>query len=327
MDFRGHGDTHTTRDDDLSIDVMVSDVENVVRELYGDTTPIVLIGHSMGGAVAVHTAVRNNITSLAGLIVIDVVEGTALESLSSMQSFLHSRPKTFTSLEHAIEFCVRTGQIRNIDSARVSMVGQLKRVDTDETATAEIEHHLHDATAANQSSAIQEEDAEEASDTLTVTPSTARVEQSLPVFKKPHGVTVDASVVAPVAAAPAVTQSSQDTSKSPSTSASGVYGWRIDLSRTDKYWKGWFEGLSKMFLSCPIAKLLLLAGVDRLDKELTVGQMQGKFQLQVLPQCGHAVHEDNPDKVAEVFAAFLVRNRLVAPADSFHGSGATADLL
>ena len=45
-----------------------------------------------------------------------------------------------------------------------------------------------------------------------------------------------------------------------------------------------------MFLSVNVPKLLLLAGVDRLDKELMVGQMQGKFQMQVLPQCGHAVH-------------------------------------
>lgn len=32
--------------------------------------------------------------------------------------------------------------------------------------------------------------------------------------------------------------------------------------------------------------------------------------MQVLPQCGHAVHEDVPDKVAEVVATFLLRNRL-----------------
>lgn len=43
--------------------------------------------------------------------------------------------------------------------------------------------------------------------------------------------------------------------------------------------------------------MLLLAGVDRLDKELAVGQMQGKFQMQVIGQVGHAVHEDAPDKV------------------------------
>ena len=41
------------------------------------------------------------------------------------------------------------------------------------------------------------------------------------------------------------------------------------------YWEGWFKGLSKMFLSSRIPKLLLLAGIDRLDKELTIAQMQG----------------------------------------------------
>lgn len=29
---------------------------------------------------------------------------------------------------------------------------------------------------------------------------------------------------------------------------------------TEKYWKGWFEGLSSLFLSIPSPKLLLLAG-------------------------------------------------------------------
>lgn len=38
------------------------------------------------------------------------------------------------------------------------------------------------------------------------------------------------------------------------------YTWRIDLSRTEKYWRGWFEGLSNKFLSCEVPKLLLLAG-------------------------------------------------------------------
>ncbi|KAI0234780.1 Protein phosphatase methylesterase 1 [Lamellibrachia satsuma] len=95
------------------------------------------------------------------------------------------------------------------------------------------------------------------------------------------------------------------------------YTWRIDLSKTDKYWRGWFEGLSKLFLGCEVPKMLLLAGVDRLDKDLTVGQMQGKFQMQVLPQCGHAVHEDVPDKVADVLATFMVRHRMVEPTSNF----------
>ena len=42
--------------------------------------------------------------------------------------------------------------------------------------------------------------------------------------------------------------------------------------------------------------MLLLAGMDRLDTALTVGQMQGKFQLTCMPQSGHAIHEDQPLK-------------------------------
>lgn len=48
----------------------------MVEALYGDLPPpIMLIGHSMGGAIAVHTAVANLVPSLLGLCMIDVVEG------------------------------------------------------------------------------------------------------------------------------------------------------------------------------------------------------------------------------------------------------------
>lgn len=69
------------------------------------------------------------------------------------------------------------------------------------------------------------------------------------------------------------------------------YTWRIDLSKSEQYWSGWFENLSAKFLDLNVPKLLLLASIDGLDRALTVGQMQGKFQLQVLARCGHAVHE------------------------------------
>ena len=54
---------------------------------------------------------------------------------------------------------------------------------------------------------------------------------------------------------------------------------------------GWFQGLSKAFLSARTARLLVLAGTDRLDKELMIGQMQGKFQMEVVPAVGHMLHE------------------------------------
>ena len=68
----------------------------------------------------------------------------------------------------------------------------------------------------------------------------------------------------------------------------------------------------------------------------------GKYQMQVLPQVGHAVHEDNPDKVsvptlsfkfllltagalsfrsfrqvANVLAHFLVRNKMAVATANF----------
>ena len=53
------------------------------------------------------------------------------------------------------------------------------------------------------------------------------------------------------------------------------YKWRIDLSKTERHWSGWFRGLSAAFLGVRAPRLLLLASIDGLDRELTVGQMQG----------------------------------------------------
>ncbi len=43
----------------------------------------------------------------------------------------------------------------------------------------------------------------------------------------------------------------------------------------------------------------------------------GKFQMEVLPQCGHAVHEDVPDRVADVIATFMVRHKVAEPMENF----------
>lgn len=39
------------------------------------------------------------------------------------------------------------------------------------------------------------------------------------------------------------------------------YCWRIDLSKTEKFWEGWFRGLSSSFLAVPVPKMLMLAGL------------------------------------------------------------------
>ncbi|EDO16436.1 hypothetical protein Kpol_1030p46, partial [Vanderwaltozyma polyspora DSM 70294] len=71
-----------------------------------------------------------------------------------------------------------------------------------------------------------------------------------------------------------------------------------DLSMFRTYWSTWFSGLSSKFVSLPTTKLLILAGNDNLDKELIVGQMQGKYQLVVFQESGHFIQEDAPSKTA-----------------------------
>ncbi|KAK3555634.1 hypothetical protein QTP86_025638, partial [Hemibagrus guttatus] len=271
MDLRAHGDTKVKNPEDLSAEIMAKDVGKVVEALYGENPPpIMMIGHSMGGAIAVHTAAANHVPSLLGLCVIDVVEGTAMDALNSMQNFLRSRPKTFKSVENAIEWSVKSGQIRNIESARVSMVGQVKKCD-EPLSSPGISKSISEGI-------IEEEEEEE--------------EDSVSNLKRKK-------------------EDDQEVKKE------SLYTWRIELSKTEKYWDGWFRGLSSLFLTCPVPKLLLLAGIDRLDKDLTIGQMQGKFQMQVLPQCGHAVHEDAPEKVADALATFMVRHKFTEFKEDF----------
>ncbi|KZT73526.1 protein phosphatase methylesterase, partial [Daedalea quercina L-15889] len=89
--------------------------------------------------------------------------------------------------------------------------------------------------------------------------------------------------------------------------------WRTPLRSTAPYWTSWFTSLSKLFLSARTARLLVLAGTERLDRELMIGQMQGKFQLSVIPGAGHLLQEDDPRRLAEVLVEFWRRNERVVP--------------
>lgn len=88
-----------------------------------------------------------------------------------------------------------------------------------------------------------------------------------------------------VAAAERDTDGSEETlEKTRAWRNAGPWVWRTPLERSQPFWDGWYRGLSEKFLGLSAPKVLILAGTDRLDRPLTIGQMQGKFQMVLLPQ-------------------------------------------
>lgn len=199
LDARGHGSTATAVDVplDFGLETLRNDLLTVIAQTkvqmgWKELPPIVLVGHSLGGAVVTDLAKSYALgSSLLGYTVLDVVEGSAMDALQSMTTYLSTRPTGFASVQAGIDWHMRSRTIRNSLSARTSVPALLS---------------LDEASG-----------------------------------------------------------------------GSRPWKWRTDLAATEPFWSDWFVGLSKKFLEAKGGKMLVLAGTDRLDKELTIGQMQGEF--------------------------------------------------
>lgn len=364
MDLRGHGDTKTSNDDNMDIEILVSDVIGVIHAAHRicgflETPKIVLVGHSMGGAIAVKCATKcvDLLPSLAGFVVIDVVEGTAKDALPMMMSVIKTRPPRFPTLSNAIEWSVRSDMAKNCDAARVSMPGNLVNVSTERLSIHDITPVEADDDSAKtkmlekitkhkfRMSADQLRNTQSSSPTYSLSrpPMLPRVAAlkggsfNVTSPAKDESPSVTTSQILPESTTiqeeqedvedsskqKPVTESSADSCyKRPEDPDVSGYTWRTNLAKTQPYWNGWFDGLSAQLLAAPVqGKFLLLAGIDRLDKPLTVGHMQGKFMMKVLPKCGHAVHEDVPERVAAAIGDFLVRNKFTVPPPTLESVG------
>jgi pimeloyl-ACP methyl ester carboxylesterase len=120
---------------------LVADCAAVLHALYPASSGVkmpalVLVGHSMGGAIAARAAAPPPTGSfargaVAGCCVVDVVEGTALAALPSMAAVLQGRPARFKSRDAAVRWTVNSGMVRNLESARISVPPQLRPVSQD----------------------------------------------------------------------------------------------------------------------------------------------------------------------------------------------------
>ena len=83
----------------------------------------------MGGAIAIKVAnvIETQMTgselhkAVLGLVVVDVIESTAMEALPYMETIVKNRPKQFPDLKSVVKYGIQNGQVRDRLSARVSM--------------------------------------------------------------------------------------------------------------------------------------------------------------------------------------------------------------
>ncbi|CDJ38242.1 protein phosphatase methylesterase 1, putative [Eimeria tenella] len=273
-DARGHGATVCADEKNLSAEILTEDGIAIVNFLFNrlireelpqrtdmqkgpvqdgtaraepnvhrdpDSLPsVILVGHSMGGAIATRMAASGRVPHLDGLMVLDVVEGTALAALPQMAAFVSRFPSLFTSCKEAVNWSIFAGLLCNRSSAAISIPSQL--------------------------------------------------------VKTTRG---------------ALPASHKGADKGPPDEE--VWTWRVDVMATEPYWEGWFRGMSHAFLSSRCVKILICSSSDRLDKELMIAHMQGKFQVQIVSGSGHVIEEDQPAELCRVVQTFITRYRLHLP--------------
>lgn len=314
IDARDHGSTavtHASGEDgdegielDLSLETLNRDLVFVVRETqtqmgWENLPDLVLVGHSLGGAVITDVARQGELGSkVLAYAVLDVVEGKPAFTSSHQANYKQRRTKILTA---------RT----RIRHGRPPKHGNLSH---DPPISLPI-HHFGNRMAV--------------SDQAT-TPSTL-------IYLIKLSSTRSRTIRNKTSARVSVPSLLYEDPNSPDPTKPWI--WRTNLSATKPFWENWFVGLSRKFLDARGGKLLLLAGTDRLDKELMIGQMQGaytppsyssyllrlllklcwvddmlisisagKYQLQVLPEAGHFIQEDQPAKTAQILVDFYKRN-------------------
>lgn len=106
LDARGHGETVIEQLDsrnnnvhlDLSLETLSQDLLNVIQMTqtqmaWPELPDLVLIGHSLGGAVVTNVAVSGKLgNALLGYAVLDVVEGMVSKHVASRLMIMFDRP-------------------------------------------------------------------------------------------------------------------------------------------------------------------------------------------------------------------------------------------
>lgn len=230
-DMRGHGasadPSSSQQPTEMNLKSLVEDVEEVIRAIAAETPKqleFFLCGHSLGAAVLSAFAAKNaGKFRCHGLVMIDIIEDTAVSALERMPAILTDIPTHFANFEEALKWSLQGAHSHHFPGSR---------------ATDFIKNSL----------------------------------------------------------------------KSQLVERHGRLEWIADLSAMQPFWNDWFAGLTDNFLSFAGSRMLVLAGTDYMDRKMTVAQMQGKFQLVVVRDSGHAIQEDQPAELSRPIATMIEKH-------------------
>ncbi|KTW30698.1 hypothetical protein T552_00410 [Pneumocystis carinii B80] len=161
FDVRGHGVSDEVFRNgllDLGLEELCKDFVRIVQLVFqefglDDISEIILVGHSIGGAVLSHVAKNQLLPNILGCAVLDIVEGSAINSFSTMMYHLLKRPKSFNTIQEAIDWHLKNKILKNEQSAKVSVPLLFKKqISTDTNKTKwvwkvnlnETEHFWHE---------------------------------------------------------------------------------------------------------------------------------------------------------------------------------------
>jgi pimeloyl-ACP methyl ester carboxylesterase len=100
MDARGHGESDWPADGRYNLDALADDVATVLSDA---STPVVLVGASMGGVTALHYAATGRSPAVSAVVMVDIVPRVEQEGSDRIQAFMRAHAGGFASIDEAVE--------------------------------------------------------------------------------------------------------------------------------------------------------------------------------------------------------------------------------
>jgi len=135
VDLRGHGASVSgCSDDEANLDItrLVADAMQLIEVLSSRRSDagIILVGHSLGGSIAVRAASESlkhtQALPVRAVLLLDSVEGTAIDGLPRTAEWLKARPASFASPDEAISWAQSSGMLQSEPAARKTIPSRLR---------------------------------------------------------------------------------------------------------------------------------------------------------------------------------------------------------